>query len=158
MTQTFQFLADSEADTARLGAWLADLLPQGSVVALVGTLGAGKTRLVQAIAEHCGIDRRDVVSPTFVLVHEYRGRRLLYHIDAYRLRDEEEHRLGRKVCSKARGSRSSNGPIAWRGAVCRASALLVHIEVAGGQSGLCHGPGARYPTGGGATAAESGVW
>ncbi|MDI9443930.1 MAG: tRNA (adenosine(37)-N6)-threonylcarbamoyltransferase complex ATPase subunit type 1 TsaE, partial [Planctomycetota bacterium] len=90
MTQTVQFLADCEADTARLGAWLADLLPQGSVVALVGTLGAGKTRLVQAIAEHCGIDRRDVVSPTFVLVHEYRGRRLLYHIDAYRLKDEDE--------------------------------------------------------------------
>lgn len=90
MTQTYHFQAACENDTARLGAALADLLPDGSVVALVGTLGAGKTRLVQAIAEHCGINRRDVVSPTFVLVHEYPGRRLLYHIDAYRLRDEDE--------------------------------------------------------------------
>ena len=45
---------------------------------------------MQAIAESLGIDRQDVVSPTFVLVHEHRGRRLLYHIDAYRLRDEDE--------------------------------------------------------------------
>jgi len=81
--------ADEEA-TAALGAALAEVLPEAAVVALCGTLGAGKTRLVQAIAEACGVDRRDVVSPTFVLAHEYRGRRTVYHLDAYRLRDEEE--------------------------------------------------------------------
>lgn len=86
----FQFQSDSEADTFRLGAVLARHLPDGAVVALIGTLGAGKTRLVQAIAEGCGLDRRDVVSPTFVLVHEYPGERMLYHIDAYRLKDEDE--------------------------------------------------------------------
>ena len=86
----YQFLAHSEADTFRLGTALAEHLPDGSVVALIGTLGAGKTRLVQAIAEHCGIERRDVVSPTFVLIHEYPGERMLYHIDAYRLKDEDE--------------------------------------------------------------------
>ena len=86
----YQFQANSEADTFRLGAALAEQLPDGSVVALVGTLGAGKTRLVQAIAEGCGIERRDVVSPTFVLIHEYPGDRMLYHIDAYRLKDEDE--------------------------------------------------------------------
>lgn len=52
--------------------------------------GAGKTRLVQAIAEAAGVDRRQVLSPTFVLIQEYHGRRALYHIDAYRLRDEDE--------------------------------------------------------------------
>jgi len=86
----FQFQSNSEADTFRLGAALAEHLPAGSVVALLGTLGAGKTRLVQAIAEGCGIERRDVVSPTFVLIHEYPGDRMIYHIDAYRLKDEDE--------------------------------------------------------------------
>ena len=82
--------ADNEAATAALGAALADALPDGTMVALCGTLGAGKTRLVQAIAEACGIDRRSVVSPTFVLISEHRGRRTLYHIDAYRIADEDE--------------------------------------------------------------------
>jgi tRNA threonylcarbamoyladenosine biosynthesis protein TsaE len=56
----------------------------------LGTLGAGKTRLVQAIAEACGVPPRQVVSPTFVLIQQYRGRRPVCHIDAYRLRDEDE--------------------------------------------------------------------
>jgi tRNA threonylcarbamoyladenosine biosynthesis protein TsaE len=82
--------AASESDTAALGATLASVLPDRTVVALCGTLGAGKTRLVQAIAEGCGIDRRAVTSPTFVLVQEYHGRREICHIDAYRLRSEDE--------------------------------------------------------------------
>jgi tRNA threonylcarbamoyladenosine biosynthesis protein TsaE len=53
-------------------------------------LGAGKTRLVQSVAAACGVDRRDVVSPTFVLVHEYAGDRPIYHLDAYRLKDADE--------------------------------------------------------------------
>jgi tRNA threonylcarbamoyladenosine biosynthesis protein TsaE len=80
----------SEADTVRIGAALADALPDGTTVALCGTLGAGKTRLVQAIAAAVGVDRRDVLSPTFVLMQEYHGRRTICHIDAYRLRDEDE--------------------------------------------------------------------
>ena len=86
----FLFEAADETDTARLGAALAKFLPDGAVVALCGTLGAGKTRLVQAIAEASGIDRRQVVSPTFVLLLEHHGRRSIYHFDAYRLRDEDE--------------------------------------------------------------------
>lgn len=86
----FVFSAFSEADTATLGAALADALPDGATVALCGTLGAGKTRLVQAIAEAVGIDRRNVLSPTFVLMQEYQGRRAVCHIDAYRLRDLSE--------------------------------------------------------------------
>ncbi len=80
----------TEADTARLGAALAETLPPGTTVALCGTLGAGKTRLVQAAAEAAGIEPRDVSSPTFVLIQEYRGRIPIYHFDAYRLRDEAE--------------------------------------------------------------------
>jgi tRNA threonylcarbamoyladenosine biosynthesis protein TsaE len=88
----FVFEAASEADTDRLGAALAALLPPGTTLALSGTLGAGKTRLVQAIAAACGIDREDVVSPTFVLCQRYQGGRTIYHLDAYRLRDDDEFR------------------------------------------------------------------
>ena len=85
-----QFDAHDEAATAALGEVMAEVLPDGTTVALVGTLGAGKTRLVQAIAAGSGVPRREVVSPTFVLVQEYFGRRPVYHIDAYRLHDEDE--------------------------------------------------------------------
>ncbi len=88
----FIYQADDEAATAALGAALAETLPAGSTVALCGTLGAGKTRLIQAIAEAAGVDRRGVVSPTFVLIQEYAGRRPIYHMDAYRLRSEDEFR------------------------------------------------------------------
>ncbi len=84
------FDARDESDTERLGRALAECLPPGAVVALCGELGAGKTRLVQAVAAACGVDRREVVSPTFVLVHEYTGDRPIYHLDAYRLRDADE--------------------------------------------------------------------
>ncbi len=87
----FSYLSTGEADTQALGQALADFLPDGSLVGLFGTLGSGKTRLVQAIAEATGVDRRQVVSPTFVLVQEYTtGRRPIYHFDTYRLRDEDE--------------------------------------------------------------------
>jgi tRNA threonylcarbamoyladenosine biosynthesis protein TsaE len=83
--------ADEEA-TDRLGAELAAALPPGATVALCGTLGAGKTRLVQAIAAAYGVPRSDVVSPTFVLCQQYRGTRTINHLDAYRLHDEDEFR------------------------------------------------------------------
>ncbi len=88
--EPFTFLAASEADTDRLGAALARALPPGTTVALIGTLGAGKTRLVQAVAAALGVPRDAATSPTFVLVNEYHGQRTIYHFDAYRLRDEDE--------------------------------------------------------------------
>jgi tRNA threonylcarbamoyladenosine biosynthesis protein TsaE len=90
MHREFVFDASDEAATVALGKALAECLPPRAVVALVGTLGAGKTRLVQAIAEAVGVDPRVVISPTFVLIHEYHGRLPIYHFDAYRLRDEDE--------------------------------------------------------------------
>jgi tRNA threonylcarbamoyladenosine biosynthesis protein TsaE len=69
---------------------LAEVLPAGSVVAVDGPLGAGKTRWTQALAEALGIDPRNVVSPTFILIQEHMGRIPLYHFDAYRLRDEAD--------------------------------------------------------------------
>ncbi len=69
---------------------LAEHLEPGTVIALNGNLGAGKTRLVQAIAAAMGVDRSEVNSPTFVLIQEYRGRLPLYHFDTYRLKDTDE--------------------------------------------------------------------
>ncbi len=87
---SFSFTAENEDDTRRFGAALAAALPDGATVALCGTLGAGKTRLVQAVAAACGVNRSEVVSPTFVLCREYHGERTIYHLDAYRIRDEDE--------------------------------------------------------------------
>jgi tRNA threonylcarbamoyladenosine biosynthesis protein TsaE len=89
MALTFSFRAQNMRDTDRLGAALAAAFPDG-VIALDGPLGAGKTRLVQAIAAACGVNRAEVVSPTFVLMHEYHGDRPIYHVDCYRLRDDDE--------------------------------------------------------------------
>lgn len=87
----FTVIANNEHDTVRLGVALADVLPPGTVVALIGTLGAGKTRLVQAVAAALGVSAGSVTSPTFVLVNEYRdGRMPIYHFDTYRLKDDDE--------------------------------------------------------------------
>jgi tRNA threonylcarbamoyladenosine biosynthesis protein TsaE len=86
----YVFISESEADTLALGAALAETLPGGTTISLCGTLGAGKTRLVQAIAQGLGFPRTEVVSPTFVLVQEYPARRKIIHIDAYRLKDVDE--------------------------------------------------------------------
>jgi tRNA threonylcarbamoyladenosine biosynthesis protein TsaE len=88
----YVFEATGEAATDRFGAALAKALSAGTVVCLLGTLGAGKTRLVQAIAAACGIPREDVVSPTFVLLQQYEGETLINHLDAYRVRDDDEFR------------------------------------------------------------------
>jgi len=90
MTHPLIFDARSPEDTDRLGAALAEVLPQPLVVELRGTLGAGKTRLVEAVAAACGVPRAEVVSPTFVLIGQYHGRRTIYHMDAYRIADDDE--------------------------------------------------------------------
>ncbi|HEY7330411.1 MAG TPA: tRNA (adenosine(37)-N6)-threonylcarbamoyltransferase complex ATPase subunit type 1 TsaE [Gemmataceae bacterium] len=79
------------AATQAFGRRLGQRLWAGSVVGLVGELGAGKTQLARAIAEGLDIaDSRIVTSPTFVLVQEYRAWLPIYHFDAYRLKSEAE--------------------------------------------------------------------
>lgn len=81
---------ESEAETTQLGRLIAAALEPGTVIALVGDLGAGKTRLVQAIAVGLDVPIEQVNSPTFTLVQEYAGRIPLRHCDTYRLRDPDE--------------------------------------------------------------------
>ncbi len=79
----------SAAETQALGRALMEMLPVGALVALYGDLGAGKTCLVRGMAEAAGMAER-VTSPTFTLVHEYRGDRTLYHLDLYRITAPEQ--------------------------------------------------------------------
>jgi len=135
MVEMIQFDVADEDETAKLGRRLADVLFPGAVIGLVGQLGAGKTRLVRAIAEGLGIaDSRAVSSPTFVLIQEYRARLPIYHFDAYRLHSEaeffdlgaHEYFQGKGVCL-----------VEWADRVmgCMpAERLVVHIQVTGPSS------------------------
>lgn len=80
----------NEQDTKNFGLELAKRLKPGSVIALIGDLGTGKTALTKAIAEGMGI-KQMITSPTFTIVQEYHDGRLpLYHFDVYRICDVEE--------------------------------------------------------------------
>jgi len=79
-------ITKSDTETQNLAREFASTLHAGDVLLLAGDLGAGKTTFVRGLAEGLGIDPGDVSSPTFTLLHEYRGGRLtLYHADLYRL-------------------------------------------------------------------------
>jgi tRNA threonylcarbamoyladenosine biosynthesis protein TsaE len=87
--------SSSEAHTRAIAAALAPSLMPGAVILLSGDLGAGKTAFVRGLAEGLGLDPDDVTSPTFTLVHEYRGGRLpLIHVDLYRLDRAELDEIG----------------------------------------------------------------
>lgn len=77
-------------DTRAFAQQLAQTLPRGSLVLLIGPMGAGKTTLVKLIAEALGF-KGEVTSPTYTLIHEYpTPQGLIVHIDAYRMADQEE--------------------------------------------------------------------
>jgi tRNA threonylcarbamoyladenosine biosynthesis protein TsaE len=81
----------SENGTLALGEMLTELLPAPKLVVLRGDLGMGKTTLVRGIAAALGADAAEVTSPTFTLVHEYKGHTVrLIHLDLYRLETERE--------------------------------------------------------------------
>ena len=84
-----EFITTSESETEALGEKLAAALPGGSVVALYGDLGAGKTAFVRGMARGMGLNCR-VSSPTFTIVNEYLGERELIHFDMYRLSGADE--------------------------------------------------------------------
>src|SRR3990170_862673 len=77
------------AQTRAIGRMLGEAATPGTVLALRGELGAGKTQLAKGVADGLGVTST-VNSPTFVLMNEHAGRLHLYHIDAYRLGDPEE--------------------------------------------------------------------
>jgi len=75
----------------RLGRIGGELLRPGSVVALMGDLGTGKTVFAKGVAQGLGVaDDQEITSPSFVLVNEYSGRFPVYHVDLYRLHHTRE--------------------------------------------------------------------
>jgi len=89
----YTYISSEVADTVQLASALAHWLGPGSVVALEGELGAGKTTFSQAFARELGVSGT-VNSPTFTIIKEYEGRCPLYHMDVYRLSPEEADELG----------------------------------------------------------------
>ena len=84
-----EYITHNESETEALGARLAEKLPGGSVVAMYGDLGAGKTAFVRGLARGMGLSCR-VSSPTFTIVNEYLGERELIHFDMYRIGGADE--------------------------------------------------------------------
>ena len=89
------FISNSPAETDAIGRQLAERIDVGAVLALKGELGSGKTLFVKGLVAGLG-SSAEVTSPTFTIVHEYRGGRLpVYHFDFFRLEDSQSlARLG----------------------------------------------------------------
>jgi tRNA threonylcarbamoyladenosine biosynthesis protein TsaE len=92
MSTTREYITHSAEETIALGRELAGALKNVSMIILSGHLGAGKTTLVKGIAEGLrAAQRDDITSPTFTLIHEFRGPdATLYHVDLYRIESERE--------------------------------------------------------------------
>jgi len=82
-------ITHSEEETIALGKKIGSKLQKGDVIALQGTLGAGKTTITKGIALALGIEDT-ITSPTFCLISEYEGKMPLYHMDVYRLEGGED--------------------------------------------------------------------
>ena len=125
--------SNSEAETRAIAARLSPALTPGSVVLLSGDLGAGKTAFVRGLASGLGIDPDEVTSPTFTLVHEYRGGRLpLMHVDLYRLDRAELDEIGLDSDLAAAGATA----VEWSERLTRpiTGAVTVHIADRGGDT------------------------
>lgn len=84
-----EYFSNSVSETEEIAAQFAKELKEGDVIAYLGGLGAGKTAFTRGLAEGLNV-RGEVSSPTFSLVHEYRGNPNLYHFDMYRITSMED--------------------------------------------------------------------
>lgn len=86
-----RIISRSPEETIRAGRRFGRKVKPGTVIALTGGLGSGKTTFVKGVALGLGVsDKREVKSPTFVIFHLYKGRVPLYHFDLYRLSQSAE--------------------------------------------------------------------
>ena len=83
------FISNSPAETEAIGRQVAENIGVGSVLALKGDLGSGKTLFVKGVVDGLG-SSSDATSPTFTILHEYRGGRLpVYHFDLFRVENPQ---------------------------------------------------------------------
>ena len=85
MNYSITIKTTSVKETIAIGKKLGKLMSPGDVIYLTGELGAGKPCFVKGIAEGLGIRGKDITSPTFIIINEYKGKIPLYHIDLYRI-------------------------------------------------------------------------
>ena len=85
-----EIISHTPPETEHIGSLLGEMLTTGDIIALAGELGTGKTTFVRGMAHGMGIAGAEVASPSFTLVNEYEGPLSLYHLDLYRLEDEQE--------------------------------------------------------------------
>ena len=83
-------ISNNPRKTFDLGKKIGKNLQAGSIVALLGELGCGKTVFTRGICDGLEVPLRQVNSPTFVLVNEYRGRMPIFHMDMYQLSNESD--------------------------------------------------------------------
>lgn len=120
-------VSQSSLHTERLGERLAKRAKPGDVIALWGELGTGKTVLARGIAAGLGIDEDEVSSPSFVILHEHRGRLPFFHLDLYRLAEGGLETTGWEECLDAGGVTVIEWPDRL-GAALPADRLDVRIE------------------------------
>src|ERR1700687_20854 len=84
----------SPHETKSWGRRLASILEGGELLGLIGDLGAGKTCFIKGLARGLALREEDILSPTFTMIQEHRGRLGLYHIDLYRLEEATLDDLG----------------------------------------------------------------
>ncbi|MCX7912140.1 MAG: tRNA (adenosine(37)-N6)-threonylcarbamoyltransferase complex ATPase subunit type 1 TsaE [Dehalococcoidales bacterium] len=128
-------MSRSPQATLAFGRKLGGLLGPGSIVALIGELGCGKTLLTRGICEGLGVPSWQVNSPTFVLVNEYQGRLPVYHLDLYRIGGETD---GIELGITDYLARASGGImiIEWAEKILNVlygDVLRIHFEVCGEQ-------------------------
>ncbi|MCF0242384.1 MAG: tRNA (adenosine(37)-N6)-threonylcarbamoyltransferase complex ATPase subunit type 1 TsaE [Treponema sp.] len=83
------FITNSPEETIELGRKIGSLLKRGDIIAMQGTLAAGKTTITKGIAESLEV-KDTITSPTFCLISEYEGKMPLYHMDVYRLEGTDD--------------------------------------------------------------------
>src|SRR6266436_4502409 len=93
-TTIFQVESGSTHETKAWGRRLALMLEGGELLALEGELGVGKTCFVKGLAHGLSLREEEILSPTFTMIQEHRGRIPLYHIDLYRLEDVALEEMG----------------------------------------------------------------
>jgi len=132
---TEELVSNSPQDTIDAGRKIAGLLSAGSVVALEGTLGSGKTLLASGIAGGLGI-KENITSPTYTIINEYESSPVLYHIDVYRLKgDRDFQEIGGDEIINGQGI----SVIEWSCLIPKSlpdKALTVSLEITGPSSRL----------------------